>query len=675
MSSIVETSARLKLCAFLILLCLSCMEAEAQTDSLYMHIDSTTFLIRRHTSAVRKSSSGVTTIDAGLIQSLPKIFGNTDPVNFIRQLPGVQTSSEYDSGIHIQGCDNSHNLISIGNIPIYGSNHLLGLFSSFIPYHHEKMTFSTSAVDATRLGGMLDMELADTLKKPVSGEISAGLISSQGTLRTRIGKKSHLRISARGSYINLLYKRWMLISGNPLKYSFGDGNLTWLYADDQDRIWADIYFGTDKVHMTENTFDVGLGLNWGNAMGSLHWERRGADIRQRHSIYYSGFLSDCDVIQSSSSMDMTSFISTTGYKGQVKWKGFSAGADLAYHHIQPQSPQLHGIIGTENNPQERQNSGEASVYARYTRTFADRIEAKIGLKGSGYMSPERQVYGGLSPEASVSYNTFTHGKIKAEYDLRRQYLFQTGISNIGLPVEFWFAAGRHSRPQYSHNFSLSYDASFFRESLAVSASVYYKRLYNQVQYTGSLFDFFSSVYDLDSHLLKGQGWNYGLNLMIHKQAGNLTGWVSYSLGRALRQFDNHGYNGIYPANHERIHELNAVASYKLRKWDFGGTFVYASGLPFTAPEYFYLSSGQLLAVYGEHNGCRMRPYIRLDLSVTYSFIKTPEQENGINLSVYNVLARHNDVMYRISKDEKGYSYSALSFFIQLMPSINYYHKF
>jgi hypothetical protein len=374
-------------------------------------------------------------------------------------------------------------------------------------------------------------------------------------------------------------------------------------------------------------------------------------------------------------MDMSAFISTAGYKGHVNWGGITAGADLAYHYIQPQSPQLHGIIGAENNVQEQQRSGEASVYARYTKAFADRWEATAGLTGSGYLSPEGRTYGGLSPEAAVSYNTFTYGKIKASYDLGRQYLFQTGISNIGLPVEFWFAAGRYSKPQHSHNFSLSYDAAFFRESLAVSASVYYKKLYNQIQYTGSLFDFFSSVYDLDSHLLKGQGWNYGLNLMVHKQTGNLTGWISYSLGRALRQFDNPEYTGIYPANHERIHELNAVASYKLQKWDFGGTFVYASGQPFTAPEYFYMASGQLLTVYGKHNGCRMRPYIRLDLSATYSFTRTDRKENGINLSVYNVLARRNDLMYRITKDERGYSYGPIGFFIQLMPSISYYHKF
>ena len=65
----------------------------------------------------------------------------------------------------------------------------------------------------------------------------------------------------------------------------------------------------------------------------------------------------------------------------------------------------------------------------------------------------------------------------------------------------------------------------------------------------------------------------------------------------------------------------------------------------------------------------------MDLSVTYSFIRNLNQENGINISIYNVLGRHNDIMYRIVQNEQGYSYSPVSFFLQFMPSISYFHKF
>ena len=71
----------------------------------------------------------------------------------------------------------------------------------------------------------------------------------------------------------------------------------------------------------------------------------------------------------------------------------------------------------------------------------------------------------------------------------------------------------------------------------------------------------------------------------------------------------------------------------------------------------------------------MRPYIRLDLSVNYNIIKNERQECGVNFSLYNVLARKNDVMYRLKIDGDKFAYSPMSFFLNLVPSISYYHKF
>ena len=122
--------------------------------------------------------------------------------------------------------------------------------------------------------------------------------------------------------------------------------------------------------------------------------------------------------------------------------------------------------------------------------------------------------------------------------------------------------------------------------------------------------------------------------------------------------------------------MNAVCTYKYDKWDFSGTFVFASGAPFTAPEAFYLSSGQIITKFGEHNACRMRPYIRLDLSASYCIKKDKRMENGVNFSIYNVLARDNDLMYRVQiKPDGRYYFDRMCFFLQLVPSISYYHKF
>jgi hypothetical protein len=73
----------------------------------------------------------------------------------------------------------------------------------------------------------------------------------------------------------------------------------------------------------------------------------------------------------------------------------------------------------------------------------------------------------------------------------------------------------------------------------------------------------------------------------------------------------------------------------------------------------------------------MRPYIRLDLSVTFNIKKTDKYENGINVSVVNALARDNDVMYKLMvfKDHEEFLYGRQSFMLTVIPSVSYYHKF
>ena len=91
-------------------------------------------------------------------------------------------------------------------------------------------------------------------------------------------------------------------------------------------------------------------------------------------------------------------------------------------------------------------------------------------------------------------------------------------------------------------------------------------------------------------------------------------------------------------------------------------FIYATGLPFTAPS---------------HIICRLRPYIRLDLSATFNIRKTEKYENGINLSIVNALARENDIMYKLKvyPEEGFFRYGRQSFMLRIIPSISYHHKF
>ena len=201
---------------------------------------------------------GTSIISMSLMDEMPHILGNADPLHYAQLLPGVQTNSEYDAGLHIQGCDNSHNYVSLGGAPVYNAAHLLGFFSIFNAGHFTEMSLQKSPVSASfpnRLGGRVDMltptwlAAEDSLSVgAVHGELSVGPMSSQGTLRLPIGKRSLLLLSARAAYLNLLYSKWLEVDGDEVKYDFSDYNLSYItQLDDANVLKIEGYWGYDKM--------------------------------------------------------------------------------------------------------------------------------------------------------------------------------------------------------------------------------------------------------------------------------------------------------------------------------------------------------------------------------------------------------------------------------------------
>ena len=103
----------------------------AQIDTMAYSLDTVSVTAKRHTSYIRGNMNESIRWNMDMLHDLPKILGNADPIHYTQLLPGVQTCSEYNSGLYIQGCDNAHNLVSIEGVPIYNASHLLGFFSIF----------------------------------------------------------------------------------------------------------------------------------------------------------------------------------------------------------------------------------------------------------------------------------------------------------------------------------------------------------------------------------------------------------------------------------------------------------------------------------------------------------------------------------------------------------------
>lgn len=185
---------------------------------------------------------------------------------------------------------------------------------------------------------------------------------------------------------------------------------------------------------------------------------------------------------------------------------------------------------------------------------------------------------------------------------------------------------------------------------------------------------------MEGDLLYGQGRAYGVELLLRKNKGRLTGWLGYTLARSERQFDDINQGTWFAARQDRTHDLSAVGIYQLNKrWAVGATFVFNTGHAITFPSGKYEVEGTTMFYYTERNGYRMPNYHRLDLSATYEPQKRADRtfHSSWSFGLYNVYNRKNAYIidFREQKQNPNITEAYKIALFGIVPSVTWNFKF
>jgi hypothetical protein len=174
--------------------------------------------------------------------------------------------------------------------------------------------------------------------------------------------------------------------------------------------------------------------------------------------------------------------------------------------------------------------------------------------------------------------------------------------------------------------------------------------------------------DLDD-ILRGDGLSYGLDILVRKEAGSVSGWVAASLLKAERTFPDPlsplqpQPEITYPPVFDRRLDLDLVLRYPLpRGWEGGLRWNFGTGIPYTraigsyayyAPRFvqggrFTWSGSDESDEYGvvleQRNHSRFPMYHRLDVSARKTFRKSWGTLVPY-VNVLNVYNRRNPLFY------------------------------
>jgi hypothetical protein len=459
-----------------------------------------------------------------------------------------------------------------------------------------------------------------------------------------------------------------------------------------------------------------LYMRWGNLTGTVRWNHVFGDrLFSNTSIIYSKYDYNLGVPGSGADQfDWASQIRDYNLKEDVSYfinpnNKISFGFNSIFHHFEPGKINVGDDSYFSDLELTAYNALDNDFYISNEQKIGSTLTLQYGMRlsifqqvGEGkvreYLDPNEprseevtniedykagqmigKPYINLQPRLSVKYSVGVNSSIKASYNRMVQNLHLISNTNSPTPMDIWLPSNKYIKPLIIDQVALGYFRNFNNDAIETSVEVYYKDMQNVIDYKDGAELFLNE--NLETELLEGEGYSYGLEMLVKKQQGKFTGWASYTLAKTMRKIPGINDGDAYPSSYDRTHDVSLILSYELNDyWNVSANWLFATGNAASFPVSKYSVHGNEMYVYADRNSYRIPNYHRMDVSVNYDFKKNDKRKfkQSVNLSVYNVYSRRNaySVTFRQSEDNPSISEAVrLSIVGSMIPSITYNFTF
>ncbi len=686
------------------------------------------FIVKEGINTTRTSTINV---PIEQIQKFPAFLGEVDVIKTLQLLPGINSGSEGVSGLFVRGGGVDQNLYLLDDVPVYNISHLFGFFSVFNADALNNISVTKGGFPARyggRLSSVIDIRMKDGNQEKIGGTVSIGMMSSKFALDGPLYKdKTTFSLSVRRSYFDLFAMPIQSQSNTRTAFYFYDtnGKITHKLSN-KSKLYLSFYGGRDRFFTKYNynkvrdpnqpadenhTLDINdQGYSgWGNAVGSLRWnqiynEKLFSNISlsfsnysyfvgyEEHSIspgiwnyfeqrYHSG-ISDV--------MLKTNFDYFMNPKHHIRFgtsytnHSFNPGADVL-RRTQNTTTVLDSTIGGN-----KVFGQEMFLYIEDDFAISQSLKMNLGIHTSTY-NTQNKTYYSVQPRISARLLLDPKFAIKAAYSKMTQYMHLLGSSSVSLPTDLWIPVTSNIAPQHANQIALGIKWQW-QQGFDLTVEGYTKDYKNLLisTYNRSILNNNPSALN---NLTYGNGYSKGIELLIHKKTGKLTGWIGYSLSKSRQKFQQINNGKEFPSANDRGNSIGLFSNYKIHdQVDLALTWSFGTGNAVTLPsQKFYTptlpTQGTLdesTTSYSEYidniNNYRMPKFHRLDVGVNF------KKENRLghrtwSFGLYNAYGQQNAFSIYFSTDidentgEVTRHLKQLSIFPVPLPYIRYTLKF
>lgn len=643
-------------------------------------------------SQVNRTQMGVEALDMQTIKKLPVLMGEADIVRSMTLMPGVQTAGEMSTGFNVRGGNVDQNLVLLNEAPVYNTSHMFGMFSTFLPNAISGVELYKSSQPASygnRISSVMDINLkkADTTK--FHGNAGIGILNSNVFIEAPIKNFCSFYVGGRATYSN-----WILQKSHNVNIRNSSTDFHDLIAKFDFKLGRnhrlDIFGYESADFFNYNNINK---FDYSSLIGGINYRWLMTQTLQfKLSAAYSDYKSNlADLSQESLGNNVATGINHIRGKAEclldLPNHNLNFGIEANHLNINPGKITAYNEKSSvETQELDHEKGIEMAGFISDNYTINDNLSLLVGLRYSWFskMGPctERtysdtlprskssitettdyangklvRPYHGLEPRIGLRYKLNQISSIKASYSYTRQYQQLISESTSAMPSDYWKMADSNIEPMKCQQVSAGYFATVVDEMFDISAEIYYKLIENQLDYkNGAVMKMNKAV---EQDVLPGEVRSYGLELMLKKNFGNLTGWISYTLSNTEMKVDGkheeEKINGgkYYKATTHHLHDLSVTTSYQItRRWNASANFILTSGRPVTFPEYKYPIFGMDVVYYSDRNKYHLPAYHRLDLSATYDGFLNKKRKihPSLTFAVYNLYGHKNIYSVFYKKD-------------------------
>ncbi len=627
------------------------------------------------------------------INAIPVLGGEADVIKTLQLLPGTVRGIEGSSDLFVRGGAADQNLVLLDEATIYNTSHLFGFLSVFnadVLDRVEAINGGFPAEYGGRLSSILNVHTKSAIpeKTAVSGDI--GIIASRLFIEQPIVKnKASFWIAGRRTYIDQVLRA----VGEELPYFFYDFNGKFLFKPtSRDDIQFSYYSGDDILDLFRDRDGDGDGFLTtyasGNSSQSLRWRRQLSKnwystislARTKYHYNIRNAFEENELLAHSDIEDYSArlFLENDSIGGGI----LRTGIDWTRHQVSPSIINTSGTIAEvfESSFANGRAADEFAVHLQYERSVNKRIQVTPGIRVSSAVVPKKN-YLFPEPRLSIRYALNDNEAVKLSYSRMVQYMHRISNSAVSSPTDVWYPVTDSIRPQTSHQVALAWQRQMDSKGLFFTVEGYYKQMDQLIGYEEGTNLFLNT--DFESKLIQGKGKAYGVEFLVRRNRGKLTGWISYTLSWSHRQFDEINGGMWFPSRYDRRHNGAIVAQYAFNKrWAASLVWEYISGSRFTpiigqyailAPT---LTGTDLIPIYSGINEVKLAASHRMDIGLKFKSNPARKFQWQWFAGVYNVYNRANPIGINIEQDEvdKSLRYTQPGLF-GVLPFLSYGFKF